>query len=194
MRAALTLLALVGSPAVLWAQYPSGRWVLPPVHPYERRQLRERAVLHAGPAARGLVESPYGDEGALALLMCSPNTAAQLAAFHAAGNLGRLHRPRDLLLVIAQPNCRDGMALWVIGHAAELVDPDCCNAFLKAPFEYALGLKSLSQQRNPLSATVAGPDRAPALNRQTLTWVAVIGVVGLLVWRVRHNRLRDAPA
>jgi hypothetical protein len=136
-----------------------------------------------------MVECEYGDEGSIALLMCSQNVATQLAAFHASGNLGRLHRPRDLLRLIARPDCRDGMALWVMSHP-ELADPEVCNAFLTSPLEYALGLKQLPapDQRSPMQGMDLG------LSRRTLTWAAVAGLIGLLVWRWQRKLSSELPA
>jgi hypothetical protein len=176
-------------------------WVMPPVDPRERRLLRERAVLHAGPSARAFVESEFGDDAALALLACFRNAAVQLAAFYVSGGFSTLPRQRDFLRVIAQPDCRDAVALWVVQHAAELADPDCADVFLVSPLEYSLGLKQLSaaaKEKRGQRFVTPGPSKALVElphDAKSLAWGAgLIGLIGLLVWRKHRQRARDSPA
>jgi hypothetical protein len=163
--------------------------------------LRERAVQYAGPAARAFVEVPeFGDDAALALLMCSKNAAVQFAAFYAEGGFGALPRQRDFLRVIAQPDGRDAVALWVMQHSDELADPDCADVFLAAPLEYALGLKPLDaaviERRSQRFAAPAPPGPTVGLpsDPKALAWVTgLVGVIGLLIWRRYRQRIRDSP-
>lgn len=198
----LGLVMIISLPSNSYGQF-NGRqsWVLPPVDPRERRLLRERAVLYAGPAARGFVESLEGDDAALALLTCSKSVAAQFALFHVSGGFGRLPRRQDYLRVIAQSNCRDPVALWVMQHANELYDQDSTDVFLASPLEFSLALKSLTtaaiERRTerlssswPANTTVASRD-----STKSLAWIlGLIGLGGLVAWRMRHRFARDLPA
>jgi hypothetical protein len=142
-------------------------WVVPPRDPRQRRLLKERAVLYAGPAARGFVESSeYGDDAALALSVCSQGVAVQLAAFHASGGLSRLPRKREFLRLIAQPGWQDSAALWAMQHANELADPWCMDLFLVSPAEFVLGMKRLPDHAPEVSR--ATPERAPEITRANL--------------------------
>src|SRR5260370_17756963 len=75
--------------------------------------------------------------------------------------MAKLRRPRALLGVIAQPRHGDDVALFAIRHAGQLTDPDCFDAYLLNPLEYAMGLKQLSagaaevraRRQNPAAMT-----------------------------------------
>lgn len=133
-------IALAGSPAGLFGQSNPNA---PARDPRARRAWREQAVANVGAVARDFVET-HGDEGVGALFACSKPVAVKLANFHASGEMARLPKPRDLLLAIAMPGCGDDVALWAISHGAELTDRDSFDAFLMAPLEYAMGLKTLA--------------------------------------------------
>jgi hypothetical protein len=111
--------------------------------PRVRRAQREQAVAAIGDVARDFVET-HGDEAVACIFACSTPVAVKLAEFHAAGEMAKFPRPRDLLRVIAQPRHCDDVALWAMQHARELTDRDCFDAYLLSPLEYALGLKSLA--------------------------------------------------
>ena len=134
---------LFAAPSFTVNTSPAAGVMLYQVNPRERRYWRERAVAYAGPSARSLVESDYGDEAALALLRCSPGVARRLAAFGASGGLGKLPQPRESLMVIGHPNGGSDACLYVIKHANELTDPVCSEVFLEAPLDFVLGLKQL---------------------------------------------------
>jgi hypothetical protein len=203
-----TLFLLVGltllcpSPPDACGQYPAPPpWVMPPADPRERRLLREKAARYAGPDARMFVESPeVGDYAALALLMCSRKTATQLAAFYASGEFSTLPRQRDFLRVIAQPDCRDVVALWVIQQSGQLADPDYADVFLASPLEFSLGLKPLDaaviERRQILAAHApSGTTAGLEINRKSLAWGSgLVGVIGLILWRKHRQRVLDAPA
>jgi hypothetical protein len=161
-----------------------------------RRALRERAVDAVGPEAREFVESC--DEAAFALLTCSRPVAVKLAEFYAAGQLNKLPRPRDLLAVIANPRHGDAVALWAMQHAGELTDPDCCDAYLAYPLEYALGLRRLAddaarlralrQQGNAWGAGRGGLTLS-AYDREMLVYCGVgLGIIGVLAWWRRRQQ------
>jgi hypothetical protein len=184
-------------------------WVVPSRDPRQRRLLKERVVIYAGPAARGFVESrEYGDDAALALSMCSQGVAVQLAAFHASGGLSRLPRKCDFLRLIAQPNCQDAVALWVMQHANELAD-SAMDLFLAFPAEYVMGLSSLPHRipeggwTTETPANYSGPGAAPhyvygnaGLSRQEslLLGAGVMAVLGVYIWRKRRRQYCDLPA
>jgi hypothetical protein len=196
------LMLLCPSPLDACGQYPAPPpWVMPPADPRERRLLRERAVRFAGPDARFFVESPeFGDDAALALLMCSRKTAIQLAAFYASGEFSTLPRQRDFLRVIAQPDCRDAVAFWVMQQYGQLADPDYADVFLSSPLEFSLGLKPLDaaviERRQSQAATApSGTTVGLVLNRKSLVWCAgLVGVIGLFLWRKHRQRILDTPA
>jgi hypothetical protein len=197
------LMLLCPSPPDACGQYPaSPPWVMPPADPRERRLLRERAVRFAGPDARFFVESPeIGDDAALALLMmCYRKTATQLAAFYASGEFSTLPRQRDFLRVIAQPDCRDAVALWVIQQSSQLADPEYADVFLASPLEFALGLKPLDaaviERRQSLAAPAPSETTAGLVpNRKSLVWCAgLVVVIGLFLWRKHRQRNLDTPA
>ncbi len=108
------------------------------------------------PRRRAFVESPeFGDDAALALLMCSRNGrraargVSRDRGIHrpSPGNgISSHHRPAGL------PGCGRGK---VIQHSAELADPDCADEFLTSPLEYSLALKPSRRGGDP--ATRATP-------------------------------------
>jgi hypothetical protein len=178
-----------------------------------RRAQREHAVAYAGPVARDLIDT-HGDEAVAAIFACSRSVAAKLASFHASGELGKLPRPRSLLLVIAQPRPGDDVALWAIAHVHELRDVDRFNAFLLHPLHYALGLKQLEAgaaevrtrrlnqvafQQPPVAAphvppappaaALQVPPAPPPLSAEEKLAVAVVAglmvTVGFVLWRRR---------
>jgi hypothetical protein len=163
--------------------------------PRVRRAHRERAVAAVGPVARDLVET-HGDEAVAALFACPKPVAVRLAEWHAASELGKLPRPRDLLRVIAMPQHGGDVALWAMQHAGELTDVDSFDAYLFNPLEYALGLKPLAagaaeaRARRLSQAAAATPAAAPPWTHQQLALAGggLLLVVGLLVW------LRKKPA
>ena len=185
-------------------------WVVPPKDPKQRRLLKERVVVYAGPAARGFVESrEYGDDAALALSMCSQGVTVQLAAFHASGGFSHLPRRRDFLRLIAQPNCQDAVALWVMQHVNELADPASADMFLACPAEYVMGVSSLPR-RIPESgwatetpAYYSGPGATPryvygkaGLSKQEslMVGVGLLAALGVYIWRKRRRQYCDLPA
>ena len=99
-----------------------------PRDPLIRRAWREKAVAYVGQEARGFVESPLGDEAAAALLVLSKPAAAKLVGFYNSGILQQLPQPGNLLWVIYQQH-DDAVALWAIGHAQELSEPDNMTAY-----------------------------------------------------------------
>ncbi len=185
-------------------------WVVPPRDPRQRRLLKERAVLYAGPAAKAFVESrEYGDDAALALSMCSQGVAAQLAAFHASGGFSHLSRRRDLLRLIAQPNCQDAVASWVMQHANELANPSCANLFLASPAGYVAGLNSLPNQeteagwvaQTPAYYAGSGVSTYPSYSTTSLSkdesvalGTGLLIAVGVYLWRKRRRQACDLPA
>jgi hypothetical protein len=185
-------------------------WVVPSRDPRQRRLLKERVVLYAGPAARSFVESrEYGDDAALALSMCSQGVAVQLAAFHASGGLSRLPRRRDFLRLIAQPNCQDVAAVFVMQHANELADPASAELFLASPAEYVMGQSSLPHSvpqgrwATETPAYYSAPGAAPrymygnaGLSRQeSLTLGAgLLAALGVYIWQKRRRQYRELPA
>jgi hypothetical protein len=193
--------AVAASPANLFAQFGNSA---PGADPRGRRALREQAVANVGPIARDFVET-QGDEAVAALFACSKPVAVKLAQFHASGGLGRLPRSRDLLLTIAHPGCGDDVALWAIGHAAELADRDSFDAFLMSPLEYAMGLKPLAagaadmrvrrlqQAAMPTRPVPAAPlangweQMAPETKLCITGGVFLIGVAAITMWRRRQN-------
>ncbi len=191
--------AVAASPADLFAQFGNGA---PGADPRTRRAAREQAVASVGPIARDFVET-YGDEAVAALFACSRPVAVKLAAYHASGDLGKLPRPRDLLLAIARPGCGDDVTLWAIGHAAELADRDSFDAYLINPLEYALGLKPLATgtaemraRRLQQAAAPIGPvappmaksweEMAPETKLCITAGVFLIGAVAIVMWRRRQ--------
>ena len=171
-----------------------------------RRAQREQAVVYAGPVARDLIDM-HGDEAVAAIFACSRPVAAKLASFHASGELGKLPRPRGLLLVIAQPRPGDDVALWAIAHAHELRDGNSFNAFLLHPLHYALGLKRLEAgaaelrtrrlnqvaiQQPPVAAPHVPPAPPPPSAEEKLAVVVVAGLlvtVGIVLWRRRQSAI-----
>ncbi len=193
-------IAAAASPASLFAQSNPNA---PGRDPRARRAWREQAVANVGPIARDFVET-QGDEGVAALFACSKPVAIKLAQFHASGELGRLPRPRDLLVAIAIPGCGDDVALWAIGHAAELSDRDSFDAYLMSPLEYALGLKPLAAgaadvraRRLQQAAIAMRPAAAPQANGweqmapETKLCIAggvfLIGAVAIVMWKRRQT-------
>ncbi len=152
---------------------------------YQRRQIREKAVAWAGPESRAFVET--GDDAALALLSCSPLGARKLVAFHDSGLLGRVARPADLLRIIILYG--DNALLFSVQHAQELRDPDRFQAFMAAPLDYSLGLKSLDQgvaeaRTVNLSYFVRSP---PWDSRTVVFFGGIAAIAGLVVWRRRRR-------
>ena len=191
--------ALAVSPADLFAQFGNSA---PGADPRTRRALREQAVASVGPIARDFVET-HGDEAVAALFACSKPVAVKLAQFHASGDLGRLPRPRDLLLAIARPGCGDDVTLWAISHAAELADRDAFDAYLINPLEYAMGLKPLATgaaemraRRLQQAAMPIRPEAQPSVNgwenmapetKLCITGgVFLIGAAAIVMWRRRQ--------
>jgi hypothetical protein len=185
-------------------------WVVPSRDPRQRRLLKERVVLYAGPAAKAFVESrEYGDDAALALSMCSQGVAIQLAAFHASGGLSHLSRRRDLLRLIAQPNCQDAVASWVMQHANDLANPSCANLFLTSPAEYVMGLKSLPNRETevgwvaqpPAYYTGSGVSTYPGYSSASLSkdesvalGTGLLIALGLYVWWKKRRQACELPA
>jgi hypothetical protein len=193
-------------------------WVIPPRDPRQRRLLKERVVLYAGPAARGFVESrEYGDVAALALSMCSQGVAVQWVAFHASGGFDTLPRKRDFLRVIAQPGCRDAVAVFVMQHANQMYDPNCAHEFLAYPLDYSLGQKQLPftaaekpskcleteekttrsdrpSKTQPRSVNSALPYVSPADQRGYIAIAVVIGLLVFCLWMRRRRIARESPA
>lgn len=158
--------------------------------PYERRALRERAVTHLDTeAARGFVETLYGDEACLAVFACSLPVARKLAEFHASGKLDKLPRTRQLLRVIGQHG--DDVAEFVLLHANELEEPASMDAFLDHPLEIALRLKPLDVAAGEIRAR---RQYVPPRARIGDEWHALGIVVGmgvitaLVIWRIRRAR------
>jgi hypothetical protein len=153
---------------------------------YQRRQIREKAVAWAGPQSRAFVET--GDDAALAVLSCSPLGARKLVAFHDSGLLGRLARPSDLLRIIALYG--DNALLFAIQHAEELRDPNCFQAFMTAPLDYALGLKSLDQGvAEARTGNLGYFARSPPWEARTVVlFGGIAAIAGLMVWRWRRKR------
>jgi hypothetical protein len=194
-RFILTLL-LFGVPTGLLAQpYGDGTEAVA----RNRRATREKAVSHAGPAARVLVECDYGDDGARALLNCSPETASRLAEFHASGGFTKVPRANEVFGVIARQRSGDEIAQWVIEHANELTDPDAVSAFLAEPITFVLSLKKLSavvaekrarDAEKPASTDAPSRPWLTASDKQAL--FGLVAVVGLIVfwiwWRRRAAR------
>jgi hypothetical protein len=159
-----------------------------PTDPRERRALRENAVFRVGDDARALVESDWGDESALALLKVSRVNAAKLVACHASGSLSRTNRPKEILLAVARHG--DDVCEYVTGHADELADMDCCEAFVSDPLTFALGLQkvqSAGQERKsrrlsvPSEMTVHDPTM-----RNIVIGVVVVVVIGG-IWLKRRR-------
>jgi hypothetical protein len=132
--------------------------------PRARRANREKAVSMVGPSARDFVET-YGDEAVAVIFGCSKAVGVKLVEFHASGELAKLPRPRDLLRVIADKRHRDDVALWAIAHAGELIDPDCFDAYLYSPLEYAMGLKQIQTGAASFRANRLNP--SPATTTET---------------------------
>lgn len=191
--------AVAASPADLFAQFGNSP---PAADPRARRVSRERAVASVGPVARDFVET-HGDEAVAALFACSRPVAVKLAQFHDGGELGKLPRPRDLLLAIARPGCGDDVALWAIGHAGELGDRDAFDAYMINPLEYAMGLKPLAMgaadmraRRLQLAAMPVRPvapswaqsweDIAPETKLCITGGVLLIGAAAIVMWRRRQ--------
>lgn len=162
--------------------------------PRVRRAHREAAVAKVGPSARDFVETE-GDEAVAAIFACSKPVAVKLVEFYASGEMGKLPRPRELLLGIAQPGQGDDVALWAIQHAGELTDADSFDAFLISPLEYALGLKQLaagaSEVRARRLSRVGAARTSEAASLVGNRKLAIIGgavllsIVGLVQWRRR---------
>ncbi len=147
---------------------------------YQRRQVRERAVAWAGPESRAFVET--GDDAAFALLSCSPLGARKLVAFHDSGLLGRVHRPSDLLRIIALYG--DNALLFAIQRAEELRDRAKFDAFMAAPLDYSLGLKSLDQGvAEARTVNLSYPQNA----RTVVLFGGIAAIVGLVIWRRRRT-------
>jgi hypothetical protein len=178
-----------------------GVWRNPAMTPRDRRFVREQAVAYAGPYSRTLVESEIGDVAAFALLRCSQNGAAVLASFYASGGLVQLPRAKDLLVVIAQPDGGDPVCKYIIQHANELMDPDCCNAFLATPLDFVWGWKQLpvpaekSRAQCIPSPWLSSPSMVFGYERRSVAWtVGLVGVVVLVMWRRQRRLARNLPA
>jgi hypothetical protein len=191
--------AVAASPAHLFAQFGNSA---PGADPRTRRAAREQVVASVGPIARDFVET-HGDEAVAALFACSKPVAVKLAQFHASGELGKLARPRDLLLAIARPGCGDDVTVWAIGHVGELADRDSFDAYLINPLEYAMGLKPLAtgtaevrarrlQQAAMPIRPVAAPqanswEQMPPETKLGITGgIFLIGAVAIVMWRRRQ--------
>jgi hypothetical protein len=183
-----------------------------------RRATRERAVAHAGPGARALVESEYGDGGAKALLACSKEAAARLTELYNSGSLARIFRPRIVLEIISMQRAGDTIAIWICDHCDELRDEDCFDAFRARPDEFIYGLKKLSvagqewraarlaaesQARDLSQQPEKKPDDRPSMFKPVLTDSQIQSVVGIAVvigflWFVqrwwRRRQSRGSPA
>jgi hypothetical protein len=115
--------------------------------PQSRRLQRDWAFEYAGssPEARAFVEDEvYGDDAAKTLLLISKPIARKLVAFHASGRLTKLPRPQAFFTTVSRNNHRDEIVLFTVKFAEELSEPDCFQAFLERPLEYALYLRKLS--------------------------------------------------
>lgn len=173
--------------------------------PRVRRAHREKAVATIGPIARQFVET-YGEEAVAAIFACSKSVAVKLAEFHASGELGRLPRPRDLLCVIANPRHRDDVALWAIGHASELTDPDSFDAYLANPLEYAMGLRALqtgaasvrTNRLNPATSNTETATTKPGLTLSSLVDDDRVGITACIclviltviaIWRKKRSAM-----
>jgi hypothetical protein len=195
----VVLCVVAATPAELFAQFGKGA---PGADPRTRRAWREQAVASVGPNAREFVET-HGDEAVAALFACSRPVAAKLAQFHASGDLGRLPRPRDLLLAIARPGCGDDVTVWAIDHAAELADRDSFDAYLFNPLEYAMGLKALAAgaaemraRRLQQAAMPVQPEArpfasgweelAPETKLCITVGVILIGIAAIVMWKRRR--------
>lgn len=138
----IVLALLIACPGLLGAQQPFADHAEAAAR--NRRATREKAVAHAGPSARPLVECEFGDDAARALLNCTKDTATRLAESHAAGGFARVVRAREIFGVIARQKTGDEVGQWVMEHAGELTDPDAVAAFIEEPITYVLALKKLS--------------------------------------------------
>ena len=159
----------------------------------EKRAERDKAVAYIGEDddSRSFIESC--DEASDAALGCSQPVAAKLAAFHCSGQLGKLPRPRELLSVIAQQGNGNDVALFAIQHGHELEDEPCFSAFVDAPLDFALGLKTLSQGAAEVKARRDGEARNGPLVGITdwkPVWCigGVAAVIALLLWKIRQRR------
>ncbi len=149
--------------------------------------------------ARSFIESC--DEASEAALKCSAPVAAKLAAFHASGQLAKLSRPRELLSVIAE-NGRDdadAIALFAVQHGKELEDEAAFAAFIEAPLDFALGLKTLSQGAAEVkarrdTAAPSGPSVGITDWRSFAIVVGIVAVIALLLWKIRQRRRAAALA
>lgn len=180
----------------------------------QARRFREAALAKVGPVARNFVDAE-GDAAVAAIFACSAPVGAKLALFYSSGKLRKLPRPHDLLCIIGRPGNGDQVALFAIGHASALVDPDSFDAFLMNPHDYMWGLKALGAatrtgrvQANAAEASEGMADGAKQLNRATPAngvWASLgregrnqlMGIIvsvllggGCLVWHYRKSWLR----
>ena len=116
-----------------------------------------------------------------------------LVELYTSGEMSKLPRPRALLGVIGQQGNGDAVARFAINHAGELTDADRFDAFLAEPLEYALDLKQLAegaaemQARRRYSAARITAFWAGLSDREKVGIVALVVVVGVLVWRSRKS-------
>ncbi len=180
MRRFMVLLLVLLAPVDAAGQFnPNG------LSAYQRRQIREKAVMWAGPESRAFVET--GDEAAVALLACSPLGARKLVAFHESGLLGKVARPTDLLRIITLYG--DNALLFAVQHAGELRDPDRFQAFMATPLDYSLGLKSLDQGvAEARTVNLSYFARSPPWDARTVVFFGgIAAIAGLVVWRRRRR-------
>jgi hypothetical protein len=177
---------------VLWPSWVLAQYVpyAPPdlrfKDPRARRTNRERAVVALGtPEARAFVESHYGDQACAAIFACSQSVGQELAELHASGDLGKLPKPAEILRVIGFRG--DDAAKFVIHNTRELQDPDCTDAFLARPLEFALGLERLEEAASQIRASRETSERL-AIQNQRLEYVAVgsaVLIIAFCIWRYR---------
>ena len=83
----------------------------------------------------------------------------------------------------------DDVVLFAVWHSSELADPDRFDAYLSAPLEYSLGLKSLEQGAAEVRvAKLTYYARSQWDARTIALWAGGAAIVGLLVWRWRRRR------
>jgi len=200
-RFVLTWVAICCLPPALGAQSrPGQQRVDLPTITIDSRVLRENAVHHAGKAARPLVESDLGDEASRALLNCTHHTASRLIEFNASGGLSQLAMPKELLLSIAGERSGNDIACYVMNHCSELSDREYCKVFLASPADFASQRKILSdavqERRNdPFSFHwLADPSSVPDKAQFWALGIGLIGLIVLLIWKVRQVKARNSFA
>ena len=178
-----------------WCSRPRLHPDLPPPQKTarEKRAERDKAVAYIGEDDELPVVYRKLRRGVRRGFGCSQPVAAKLAAFHCSGQLGKLPRPRELLSVIAQQGNGNDVALFAIQHGHELEDEPCFSAFVDAPLDFALGLKTLSQGAAEVKARRDGEARnGPLVGITDWKPVWCIGggaaVIALLLWKIRQRR------